>query len=124
MDHTRVYTPAEKLDLALSHYHAALQQYHVNPETNKKPVILKIGRAYQVSEATLRWRIKNPTRNRERAQTLTPVEEKALIGRFQFLDDCNVPADRETVYSLAQTLLHYTAENQDECWDNACWIDF
>jgi len=118
VDHTRVYTLAEKLDLAMSHYHAELQQYQVNPQTNKKPLVLKIARAYQVSEATLERRIKNPTPNGERVQTLTPVEEKALINRLQFLDNCNIPADRETVYSLAHALLHRREPGRvlGQCW--------
>lgn len=118
VDHTKVYTPAEKLDLALSQYHAELQQHNVNPEANKKPVVLKIARAYQVSEATLRRRIKNPTTSTEKKQALTPVEEKALIDRLQFLDDCNIPADRETVYSLAHALLHRREPGRvlGQCW--------
>ena len=93
VDHTKVYTPAEELDLALSQYHAELQQHNVNPEGNRKPVVLKIARAYQVSEATLRRLIKSPTLSTEKIQVLTPVEEKALIDHLQFLDDCNISAD-------------------------------
>ena len=38
VDHTLVYTTAEQQELALSQYNAELQQQHVNPEANKKPV--------------------------------------------------------------------------------------
>ena len=104
--------------MALSQYHAELQQYEINPEANKKPVVLKIARAYQVSETTLRERIKNPTPSVERAQALTPVEEKALIDHLQFLDNCNIPADQETVYSLADALLHRREPGRvlGQCW--------
>jgi len=37
VDHIRVYTPAEKLDLALSHYHAELQQY-ISKNNTLRPV--------------------------------------------------------------------------------------
>ena len=30
----------------------------------------------------------------------------ALIDSLQFLDYCNIPADQETVYSLAHALFH------------------
>jgi len=106
--------------LALSHYHPELQQNEVNPQTNTKPVFLKIARAYQVSGATLWRRIKNPTRNGETVQALTPVEEKALIDHLQFLDNCNIPADRETVYSLAHALLHRPEPGRVL---RQCWLD-
>lgn len=124
VDHTRIYSPTEKLDLALSHYHAELQQYQHDPISNKRPIVLRIARAYQVSEATLRRRIKNPMQTAQLAaqghsnQALTGAEEKALVDRLQFLDDCNIPADRETVYSLAHSLLHRREPDRQlgYCW--------
>jgi len=34
------------------------------------------------------------------------AEEKTLVDRLVFLDDANIPADWETFYRLAHTLLH------------------
>ena len=91
VDHTRIYSPTERLELALSHYHAKLQQYQHNPISNKRPIVLRIAQAYQVSETTLRRRIKNPMQTAQLAaeghsnQALTGAEEMIAYGFWMTL---------------------------------------
>lgn len=118
LDHDQVYTQSERLELAISHYHSELYQYQVNPSPNNKPVVLQIAKAYGVPESTLRRHIKNPSQQTieeaaQKAQVLTPAEEKVLVERLIFLDDCNIPADRDTFYSLAHSLLHRRVPNRE-----------
>lgn len=109
IDHTQIYSQSERLQLALSHYHSELQDHQANQK--KKPIVLQIAKTYGVSEPTLRRHIKNPNQQTrvqaaQNAQLLTPAEEKVLAERLLFLDDCNIPSDREIFYTLAHTLLH------------------
>ena len=74
-------------------------------------MVLQIAKDYGVPESTLRRHIKNPSQSTakqaaEKTQVLTLAEEKVLVEQLIFLDDCNIPADRETFYSLAHGLLH------------------
>ncbi|CUS11287.1 unnamed protein product, partial [Tuber aestivum] len=84
----------------------------------KRPVVLQIAKTYGISEATLRRYIKNPHQQTvqqaaENAQVLTCAEESVLVDRLIFLDDCNIPADREIFYQLAHKLLHCRVPNRE-----------
>lgn len=118
IDHDQADTQSEQLEIDISHYHSELYQYQVNPSPNNKPVVLQIAKAYGVPESTLRRHIKNPSQQTieqaaQKAQILTPAEEKFLVERLIFLDDCNIPADRDIFYSLAHSLLRRREPNRE-----------
>jgi hypothetical protein len=77
----------------------------------KKPNVSRLAKVYGITESMLRRHIKNKDQKtlvetHEEAQVLTVSEEKVLVERLLFLDDFNVPADRDTFYELAHSLLH------------------
>lgn len=119
VDHDKSYTKYERIALGLAHYHAELHAYTqsiTDPDSNpqaiqKKPVVLQIAKMYDIPESTLRRHIKNPASrsvaeaNKDK-QILSVEEEKVLVERLLFLDDCNIPADKSLVFNLAHKLLH------------------
>lgn len=100
IDHSCTYSQSQRLELALSHYYTLLYEYQVDSGFRSKPVVLQIAKAYGVPESTLRRHIKNPSQQTaeqavQKTQVLTPAEEQVLVERLIFLDDCNIPADRD-----------------------------
>lgn len=113
IDNNVEYSKYERLMFALGHYYAELEKYNQDPQNpeNPKPIVLKISKQYAVSESTLRRHIKTPGQRTHAVfhaeqQVLTPAEEAILVERVLFLDDSNVPADRNLLYDLAHKLLH------------------
>lgn len=108
--HDREYSKHECLVLAISHYHAELQQ-HFKDQTHKKPVVLRLAHTYGVPETTLRRHIKNPEQRtvdqaHAKQQALTVEEEKILVEKLLSLDDSDAPANKAVLYNMAHAILH------------------
>jgi len=84
----------------------------------KKTAILRIAKLYGIAETTLRRHIPNPGQctseeTTQKTQALTVAEKAVLVKRLVFLDDTNIPADRETFYRLAHALLDHRDPNRE-----------
>jgi hypothetical protein len=111
INHNASYTKYDRLTLALSNYWANFQRYTDEPIPANKPNVSRLAKDYSVTESMLRRHIKHPGQKtsvdtHQDSQVLTVSEEKVLVERLLFLDDFNIPADRDTLYSLAHELLH------------------
>ena len=124
-DPDRDYTTDERLRIALTDYHLQKKEYD-NGQRRVHPNVAALARLYAVKEPTLRDHIKNPSRKtlselHSDQQLLSKEEEGELLKRAQFMDDFNIPPDRETLEELALILLrqrHPTCEKIGQRWIN------
>jgi hypothetical protein len=117
IDHSSPYSKHDRLMLALSHYYAILYQYKDDSTRQRKPNVSKLARDYSITESMLRRHLKNTSLRtlaeaHQDQQVLTVTEEKVLVDRLLFLDDFNVPADRDSLYTLAHALLQKRDPNR------------
>lgn len=111
IDHSITYLKPDRLTLALSYYHANLRQYQEDSRPSKKPNVSQLTRQYSITESMLQRYINNIdpktfSESRQELQVMTVTEEAVLVERLLFLDDFNVPGDRDTLFNLAHALLH------------------
>lgn len=105
----RNYSTDERLKLAEASYWQKLSKFKNNE--GPKPKAAPIARNYNISDRTLRRHISTPgamTRSEQHAsmQVLSVAEEAALIDRLGFLNEWNIPADKDQVICLAEAILH------------------
>jgi len=113
----------ERLRIALGDYHIQQQEYD-NGQRQVCPKVAALARLYAVKEPTLRGHIKNPSRKtlselHSEQQLLSKEEESELLKRAQFMDDFNIPPDRETLEELALSLIrqrHPTRSRIGQHW--------
>lgn len=103
------YSQIQHLQIALAK-HAIQKQQYTSGDHNQPPNVAVLARLYGVKEATLRGHIKNPNRmtqaeQHRKQQLLTTEEEHELVQRALFMDDFNVPPEKETFELLALELL-------------------
>src|SRR5437868_13860629 len=103
------YTADEHLRIVLTDYHVQKKEYD-NGQREVPPKVAVLARLYAIKEPTLRGHIKNPLQKtlfelHHDQQLLSKEEESELLKRALFMDDFNLPPDRETLEQLALTLI-------------------
>lgn len=84
---------------------------------------------YAVKDLTLSGHIKNQSRNilvdlHSDQQLIIKEEESDLLKCAQFIHDCNIPPDRETLEQSALIVLgkrHSIREKIHQCWIKEFW---
>jgi len=94
-------TADERLRIALADYHIP-KQGHYNGQRKGPPNFATLTRFYPVNGSTLHGHIKNPSRKplselHSEQQLLSREKETELLKRGLFMDDFNIPPDRQTL---------------------------
>jgi len=94
------YTADERLRIALGDYHIQKQE-HDNGQRKVPPNVAPLAHLYAVNGSTLHGHIKKTSRKtlsklHSKQQLLSRKEESELLKQALFMDDCNIPRDRET----------------------------
>ena len=108
-DPDHYYTADERLQIALDDYHIQKQE-HDNGQRKVPPNVAPLAHLYAVNGSTLHGYIKNPSRKtlsklHSKQQLLSRKEESELLKQALFMDDINIPPDRETLEQPALSLI-------------------